>query len=210
VPSDLALRRTLTVRSPVDGEKLVLVKKRGESIEHVLMKAALWVLYRPAYPDVRVEDPAGVPAPVPSDLDRAPRPIRGLLSGRPWAPGRLPRGGLGDLSLGGATLVELRLRHLPIAVGVEAGARAGVDLGPREPPVFGPVVLGEGRLGLGGDRDGRLGPAPGVGNGEEGEDREELHERHGGGLTRNGQKARHDGRPDQSPGARARGPAPPR
>lgn len=55
MPSDLALRRTLTVRSPGDGEKLVLVKKRGESIEHVLMKAALWALYRPAYPDVRVE-----------------------------------------------------------------------------------------------------------------------------------------------------------
>ena len=59
MPSDLALRRTLTVRSPADGEKLVLVKKRGESIEHVLMKAALWVLYRPAYPDVRVEVPIG-------------------------------------------------------------------------------------------------------------------------------------------------------
>ncbi len=59
VPSDLALRRTLTVRSPADGEKLVLVKKRGESIEHVLMKAALWALYRPAYPDVRVEVPIG-------------------------------------------------------------------------------------------------------------------------------------------------------
>ncbi len=57
--SDLALRRTLTVRSPADGAKLVLVKKRGESIEHVLMKAALWVLYRPDYPDVRVEVPIG-------------------------------------------------------------------------------------------------------------------------------------------------------
>lgn len=59
MPSDLALRRTLTVRSPADGEKLVLVKKRGESIEHVLMKAALWALYRPVYPDVRVEVPIG-------------------------------------------------------------------------------------------------------------------------------------------------------
>ena len=59
MPSDLALRRTLTVRSPADGDKLVLIKKRGESIEHVLMKAALWALYRPAYPDVRVEVPIG-------------------------------------------------------------------------------------------------------------------------------------------------------
>lgn len=59
MPTDLALRRTLTVRSPDDGAKLVLAKKRGESIEHVLMKAALWVLYRPSYPDVRVEVPIG-------------------------------------------------------------------------------------------------------------------------------------------------------
>lgn len=58
MPTDLPLRRTLTVRS-ADGAKLVLVKKRGESIEHVLMKAALWALYRPAYPDVRVEVPIG-------------------------------------------------------------------------------------------------------------------------------------------------------
>ena len=55
--SDLALRRTLTVRS--GDAKLVLVKKRGESIEHVLMKAVLWALYRPAFPDVRVEVPVG-------------------------------------------------------------------------------------------------------------------------------------------------------
>lgn len=55
MPTDLALRRTLTVRSPDDGAKLVLAKKRGESIEHVLMKAALWALYRPLFPDVRVE-----------------------------------------------------------------------------------------------------------------------------------------------------------
>ncbi|MGB3542686.1 hypothetical protein [Rubrivirga sp.] len=53
--SDLRLRRTLTVRSPVDGAKLVLTKNRGESREHVLMKAALWVLYRPHFPDLRVE-----------------------------------------------------------------------------------------------------------------------------------------------------------
>ena len=55
VASDLDLRRRITVRSPDDGAKLVLTKKRGESLEHVLMKAALWVLYRPLYPDVRVE-----------------------------------------------------------------------------------------------------------------------------------------------------------
>lgn len=57
MPSDLALRRTLTVRAS-DGEaprKLVLVKKRGESIEHVVMKAVLWALYLPQFPEMQVE-----------------------------------------------------------------------------------------------------------------------------------------------------------
>ena len=57
MPSDLALRRTLTLRAS-DGaalRKLVLVKKRGESIEHVLMKAVLWALYLPDYPEMQVE-----------------------------------------------------------------------------------------------------------------------------------------------------------
>ncbi|MEM1116100.1 MAG: hypothetical protein AAF845_17500 [Bacteroidota bacterium] len=61
MPTDLALRRTLTVRAH-DGRglrKLVLVKKRGESIEHVLMKAVLWALYLPDYPGVQVEVPIG-------------------------------------------------------------------------------------------------------------------------------------------------------
>lgn len=55
--TDLALRRTLTLRAS-DGaalRKLVLVKKRGESIEHVVMKAVLWALYLPAYPELQVE-----------------------------------------------------------------------------------------------------------------------------------------------------------
>lgn len=58
VPSDLTLRRTITVRA-AGGGKLVLVKKRGESIEHVLMKAVLWALYLPDYPGLRVEVPVG-------------------------------------------------------------------------------------------------------------------------------------------------------
>ena len=52
--SDLALRRTLTVRA-ADGTKLVLRKKRGESIEHVATKAVLWALYRERYPELAVE-----------------------------------------------------------------------------------------------------------------------------------------------------------
>ncbi|WP_420454433.1 hypothetical protein [Rubrivirga sp.] len=81
MPSDLALRRTLTVRSPDDGAKLVLVKKRGESREHVLMKAALWVLYRPDYPDVRVEVPIGDP--FKPDLVALAPPPGGLAYGDP-------------------------------------------------------------------------------------------------------------------------------
>ena len=56
--SDLRLRRRLTVRS-ADGGKLVLVKKRGESIEHVLTKAVLWALYRERYPGLAVEVTVG-------------------------------------------------------------------------------------------------------------------------------------------------------
>lgn len=54
MPSDLLLRRKLTVRAQ-DGTKLVLVKKPIESLEHVLMKAFLWALYLPQYPDLAVE-----------------------------------------------------------------------------------------------------------------------------------------------------------
>ena len=52
--SDLRLARTLTVRA-ADGAKLVLRKKRGESIEHVATKAVLWALYRERYPELAVE-----------------------------------------------------------------------------------------------------------------------------------------------------------
>ena len=55
--SDLALRRKLTLRA--HGQALVLVKKPGEGLEHVLMKAFLWALYLPAYPALAVEVPVG-------------------------------------------------------------------------------------------------------------------------------------------------------
>ena len=54
---DLWLRRKLTLRA--HGRQVVFVKKRQESIEHVLMKAFLWALYLPAYPDLTVEIPIG-------------------------------------------------------------------------------------------------------------------------------------------------------
>ena len=51
--SDLHLRRKLTLRA--HGEQIVFVKKQRERIEHVLMKAFLWALYLPDYPDLTVE-----------------------------------------------------------------------------------------------------------------------------------------------------------
>lgn len=58
---DLALRRkfTLRARGPNGPQQVVFVKKPVESLEHVLMKAFLWALYLPQYPDLSVEIPIG-------------------------------------------------------------------------------------------------------------------------------------------------------
>ncbi|MDX1546179.1 MAG: hypothetical protein R3247_04290 [Rhodothermales bacterium] len=53
MPDELWLRRKLTLRA--HGRQVVFVKKRQESLEHVLMKAFLWALYLPDYPDLTVE-----------------------------------------------------------------------------------------------------------------------------------------------------------
>ena len=47
------LRRKLTLRA--HGEQIVLVKRKQERIEHVWMKAFLWALHLPEYPDLDVE-----------------------------------------------------------------------------------------------------------------------------------------------------------
>lgn len=51
--SDLNLRRKWTLRA--HGEQVVFVKKINERAEHVLMKAFIWALYLPDYPDLAVE-----------------------------------------------------------------------------------------------------------------------------------------------------------
>ena len=51
------LRRKLTLRA--HGEQVVFVKHKQERIEHVWMKAFLWALYLPAYPDLAVEVDVG-------------------------------------------------------------------------------------------------------------------------------------------------------
>lgn len=49
----IAMRRKITVKA--HDRQLVLIKKDRERIEHVWMKALLWALYLPQYPDVQVE-----------------------------------------------------------------------------------------------------------------------------------------------------------
>lgn len=51
--TDLMLRRKWTLKA--HGQQVVFVKNRNEKASHVLMKALLWALYLPTYPDLRVE-----------------------------------------------------------------------------------------------------------------------------------------------------------
>lgn len=48
-----SLRRKWTLRA--HGEQVVFVKKSNERTAHVVMKALLWALYLPQYPDMAVE-----------------------------------------------------------------------------------------------------------------------------------------------------------
>ncbi len=50
---DLHLRRKWTLRA--HGRQVVFVKKPVESTEHVVMKALVWALYLPQYPELVVE-----------------------------------------------------------------------------------------------------------------------------------------------------------
>ena len=54
---ELLLRRKWTLRA--GDRQVVLVKKPYESTEHVVMKALLWALYLPEFPDLTVEVPVG-------------------------------------------------------------------------------------------------------------------------------------------------------
>jgi hypothetical protein len=51
--SDLMLRRKWTLRA--HGRQVVFIKRPIESAEHVIMKALLWALYLPRYPDMAIE-----------------------------------------------------------------------------------------------------------------------------------------------------------
>lgn len=51
------LRRKWTLRA--GDQRVVFVKKSGERAAHVIMKALLWALYLPTYPDLLIEVPIG-------------------------------------------------------------------------------------------------------------------------------------------------------
>ena len=55
--SELMLRRKWTLKA--HDRQVVFVKKSNERPEHVIMKALLWALYLPAYPDLGVEISVG-------------------------------------------------------------------------------------------------------------------------------------------------------
>jgi hypothetical protein len=54
---DLLLRRKWTLRA--HGKQAVFVKRKNESAQHVIMKALLWALYLPQYPELRIETAIG-------------------------------------------------------------------------------------------------------------------------------------------------------
>lgn len=51
--SEFLLRRKWTLRA--HGQQVVFIKKPIEHVHHVLMKAFLWALYLPQYPNLKVE-----------------------------------------------------------------------------------------------------------------------------------------------------------
>jgi len=56
--ADLYLRGKWTFRA--HGSQVVFVKRSIEKTSHVLMKAFVWALYLPEYPDLAVETPIGL------------------------------------------------------------------------------------------------------------------------------------------------------
>lgn len=55
--SDFMLRRKWTFKA--HGKQVVFVKHAKEQSQHVVMKALIWALYLPEYPNVSVEIPVG-------------------------------------------------------------------------------------------------------------------------------------------------------
>jgi len=78
---ELALPRKWTFRA--HGEQVVLVKKAFESAAHVWMKALLWALFLPDYPELSVEiDICGRYKPDLVQLDNRGEPVFWAEAGR--------------------------------------------------------------------------------------------------------------------------------
>lgn len=72
--NELALRRKWTLRA--HGRQMIFVKRPQEQTSHVIMKALLWGLYLPEYPDLSIETPLAdryEPDVVSVESDRRPR-----------------------------------------------------------------------------------------------------------------------------------------
>jgi hypothetical protein len=57
INSGLYLRQKFTFQA--HDQKVIFIKKPVEHVRHVLMKALLWALYLPRYPNLRIEVPIG-------------------------------------------------------------------------------------------------------------------------------------------------------
>jgi hypothetical protein len=71
---ELMLRRKWTLRA--HGRQVVFIKRSNERAAHVIMKALIWALYLPAYPDLGIEIDIGDkyrPDVVELDADGVPR-----------------------------------------------------------------------------------------------------------------------------------------
>jgi len=81
IRSDLTLRRKITL--VLGGRRFVLVKKPGESIEHVIGKAAAVHFYLERYPDLKIEVGIGdTYKPDVVQLDSEGRPVFWAESGK--------------------------------------------------------------------------------------------------------------------------------
>jgi len=108
--AELCLRRKWTLKA--HGRQLVLVKKPRERTEHVWMKAFLWALYLPEYPELTVEFSIGARyKPDVVALGEVGRPVF-------W-------GEAGDVGLRKIQALTRRYRHTHIAL-----AKWGVRLDP--------------------------------------------------------------------------------
>jgi hypothetical protein len=102
--SDLLLRRKWTLRA--HGRQVVFVKRTNERSAHVLMKAFLWALYLPQYPDLKVETAIG---------DRFKPDVVSLRMDDPYAEPRF-WGEAGQVGVDKIRSLARRYRHTHFAI----------------------------------------------------------------------------------------------